>query len=715
MQDNYESLWFSKVLQFCAMPLEQNGLVVEYHDILKGLPPIKDRIDVLGVVIKELNFVNKQQSEDYLDWVLELLDAGKKIAFMGSIPSEDLKSSRPYLKKISQFWDQLGLMNNGWENQSARIQFPLKDPILINFERDYIDIKPGYLIIQPTTRQVTPHLIARESNNPKSDSYLIFTGPKASFVAEGYGIYNPFIENIENRKWYINPFLFFKLAFDTKELPKPDTTTLAGRRIYYSHIDGDGWNSISLIDEYQKQRAITADVILKEVIAPNPSLPVTVGTVVADLNPAWAGIPQAITTAKAIYKLEHVDMGSHTYSHPFDWHFFEHYNPKSEESFFEDYKFGVWTDNHPSKKKETNQKKDQVLESEFSYPKEISRGYQIPRAYANEPFNLNLEIQGSLDFINKLAPNKEKKAQLFQWSGDCLPFEAALKAVRLAGAVNINGGDTRFDNEYNSYSWVRPRGMNVGKELQIFSSMANENLYTDLWSRNFYGFNKLPNTIKNTNTPVRTNPINLYYHTYSGEKLASLLALQQNIEFIKSQEIIPITTTDYVRIVHGFYSAQIIPKGSNIWQIAQRGALQTIRFDNATFRGINFSKSHGVIGQRHFQGSLYAYLDQQVENPLIAVKDIEEAYREPIEETPYLIDSCWTVENLKKEGNKRWSFHSHGYGDGEMQWNVPVNGVYKIQWGNESLTTKSQEHLLKYTISEKAIEPLTITIELINQ
>jgi len=29
-------------------------------------------------------------------------------------------------------------------------------------------------------------------------------------------------------------------------VPKPDTTTLAGRRIYYSHIDGDGWKELTI-------------------------------------------------------------------------------------------------------------------------------------------------------------------------------------------------------------------------------------------------------------------------------------------------------------------------------------------------------------------------------------------------------------------------------------------------------------------------------------
>ena len=65
-------------------------------------------------------------------------------------------------------------------------------------------------------------------------------------------------------------------AFATDDLPKPDTTTLAGRRIYYSHIDGDGWRNVSLADEYAGHQVISARVILEEAIRPFPDLPVTV-------------------------------------------------------------------------------------------------------------------------------------------------------------------------------------------------------------------------------------------------------------------------------------------------------------------------------------------------------------------------------------------------------------------------------------------------------
>ena len=118
-----------------------------------------------------------------------------------------------------------------------------------------------------------------------------------------------------------------------------------------------------------------------------------------------------------------------------------------------------------------------------------------------------------------------KPVAVLQWSGDTSPYEAAVAAVREAGIVNINGGDTRFDSDYRSYGYVAPTGIPVGRERQIYASMSNENTYTYLWSARFFGYRHLLQTIDRTDLPIRVKPINVYYHTYSAEKIASLNAL----------------------------------------------------------------------------------------------------------------------------------------------------------------------------------------------
>lgn len=714
---SYEDLWFSKVLQYAGMPIEQQGIVVEYQNALNGFPSIKDRSDILGALVWDLYNLTPKQAEEYLNWALETIESGKKLVLMETLPGDDITPTKEQLNAIDRFWTKMGVHYEGWENQTVKAQFINKDPLLTDFERSYIDMNLGYPIMKVISDDVSCHLTARENYDEDSESCLIFISPIGSYVASDFALYKNFYIDRDYLKWYINPFLFFQEAFNSSKLPKPDTTTIAGRRIYYSHIDGDGWNSLSEVEKYRNEGLITAEVILREIIEPHPELPVTVGAVMADLDPDWAGIEAARTTAKKLYSLEHVEMSSHTYSHPFIWGFFENYTPQSEKPYLKNYKYGAWNQNSFADKllsdvEKVDGEKNKLLESSYVYPEGMNQKYMIPRAYANQPFNLNLEIEGSLNYINKFSPNEVKKARLIQWSGNCLPFELAIKEVRLAGALNINGGDTRFDNEFSSYGWVRPLGMNVGKELQIFSSMANENLYTDLWSRTFFGFKKLKNTIRNTGSPIRLKPINLYYHTYSGEKLASLLALKDNIQYIKKQKITPLKAAEFVEIVQGFYSAQIFQIEENSWKITNRGALQTIRFENATYKMVDFNKSTGIIGQRHFQGNLYVYLDKAIEAPIIAIAEMNESYREPIAKTPYLIESRWVIDSLAKEEQKRWSFNARGYGNGEMSWSVPIEGNYQIVTPANKIKAKSSNHLLNFVIEEKALKGMKITIEL---
>src|SRR6185437_3403154 len=125
-------------------------------------------------------------------------------------------------------------------------------------------------------------------------------------------------------------------------------------------------------------------------------------------------------------------------------------------------------------------------------------------------------------------------------------------------------------------------------------------------------------TLKNSETPIRLEPIAIYYHIYSGEKDASLKAVISNIEYARKQDIAPIVVSRYTRIAEGFYNTVLTPLAPDTWRVDKRGALETIRFDHHSLQSVDFTRSRGVIGQRYRQGSLYVYLDAAVDQPIIA-------------------------------------------------------------------------------------------------
>ncbi len=72
---------------------------------------------------------------------------------------------------------------------------------------------------------------------------------------------------------------------------------------------------------------------MEEAIKAYPDLPVTVGPIAADLDEDWSGDTQAQVVARELFELPQVEMAHHTFSHPFQWGFFEDYSQNREASF----------------------------------------------------------------------------------------------------------------------------------------------------------------------------------------------------------------------------------------------------------------------------------------------------------------------------------------------------------------------------------------------
>ena len=443
-----------------------------------------------------------------------------------------------------------------------------------------------------------------------------------------------------------------------------------------------------------------------------PDLPVTVTAIAADLDEKWVARKESGDIARKLFALPHVEVGSHTYSHPFDWDFFAEGDAEKEIPFLQFFPGTTW------KSGELYGWFREKLHEERKYDPaklvdKLKSDYRTPRAFAKEPFDIEKEITGSIAKVNEFAP-AEKKAKIVMWSGNTSPFEKALELTEQAGFRNINGGDARFDKEFPSLAFVSPLGRKVGKFQQIYASNSNENTYTDLWTGRFHGFGFLVRTIENTESPIRLKPFNVYYHMYSGEKQAALNALLNNLNFARSKKIAPIETSLFSDIVNGFFTTKIIPLGKKRWKIKDRGALQTIRFDQSALEQVDFEKSKGIVGQKHYQGSLYVYLDQSVKTPIIQLKKLNEYWQEPNSEFPYLIDSRWLIWDVKRDP-KKVEFTAQGFGVGEMFWQIPYGASrVEVKRGKKLLLNRKfqqpEGEASRFEFPVDAIKPVTVTI-----
>jgi hypothetical protein len=215
--------------------------------------------------------------------------------------------------------------------------------------------------------------------------------------------------------------------------------------------------------------------------------------------------------------------------------------------------------------------------------------------------------------------------------------------------------------------------------------------------------------------PVRIKPKNLYYHMYSGERQASLRSLLSNLKAAEAEPIVPIATSEFARVALGFFSAEFVDLGDRRWKIGNRGRLATLRFDRAIDQRVDFERSSGILGQNHFQGSLYVALDPAVAEPIVALTANPRTDVAPPASRAYLVESRWLIEALEVEG-AAFSFRARGFGAGEMTWHVPAAGRYEVvaDDGERSLTTfvdVGEDGQLPLTIGTRRFAPAAVTVK----
>ncbi|MBI4404447.1 MAG: hypothetical protein HY537_09815, partial [Deltaproteobacteria bacterium] len=380
-------------------------------------------------------------------------------------------------------------------------------------------------------------------------SSAVFLSPKISVAYGNYGLYS---DPSEGRKqWHINPFVFFRKSFSIDpNVPVPDVAVLNGRRIFFSHIDGDAFHSIS----QKNVERYCSELIRTEILERYSTLPFGVSVIVAEVDERERGNRRLQEVARQIFALPNVEIASHTYYHPLEW--------------------GT---------------------GKLSYS-------------MNKAIDEQREVVESVRYIrDNLAGNKLVKA--VYWSGDCMPSEGALKLARMSAVHTINGGDGRFDSEFPSLAYLSPLGRPVGSEFQVFSANANDNLYTHGWTGPYFGFRHAIQTFERTKHPI-LKPINPYFHFFAGENDTGIKSVQAVLDWSITQPISPVFPSTYIESVFGFRNAIIEKVGRLHYRITGARGLRTLRFDSIDWIP-DLERCRGLIGFSVLDGKLYVYLSNQ--------------------------------------------------------------------------------------------------------
>lgn len=342
--------------------------------------------------------------------------------------------------------------------------------------------------------------------------------------------------------WILDPFQFFRTALRLPDVPAYDYTTASGRRLLFALIDGDGFSSLSWIDAFYDQPA--AEVILNQVLE-RYRLPVTASVIASGFvdhgryPPAEVAMLRPI--ARRIFSLPWVEIGSHTYSHPFDWPALErdpelsaglHMKPGADAAAVR------MSGDNPALKYGVN----------LAVP-----GYRFSRA---------MEVTGSADIINRLLAPAGKRVSVIQWSGDSNPDAEALGIAYRDGLQNINGINSTITHLNPSLTNVAPLGVWKDPYFQVYSPIADEDQYTHGWQAPYCGYDQAIQTLQMTGRPRRLTAMEIYYHYYSGARACGLKGLLQVYRWADRQSATPVFASTYSRIAVAFESAGLASEGS---------------------------------------------------------------------------------------------------------------------------------------------------------
>ena len=587
--------------EYGALPLEYLGYIQRLYRIEKKLPDLQKLSQYKAVVIWLRN--NYPKPKKLLKWISAVRKMGLKIAIVGNFgfaaKKDDLKSLGIYLHQ-----------NDTMLKQSINIQDPM-----IGYEI-MPSMKYNSQIIE--CKNCKPLLQYQYPNNTAST-------PAAITSWGGYIVQEAYIAEIDKENiWVTNPFAFFKQTLRLEKLPVADPTTENGKRLLFSHIDGDG-----IMNRVEgKFGKYSGDAILNHILKKYP-LPISVSVIGAEIDPhgLYPKIsPELIKIAKQIFALPNVEPASHTFTHTFFW----------------------------------GKIKNGTLDAKYRLK---------PKGYK---YSLKRELKTTLDNINTkyTKPDKQPKAHTIFWSGDCAPRVNALDFVYKHHILAINGGDTTIQNSSPWLSLVAPFGIRRGDYYQIYTGEQNENVFTNDWLGPFWGFKRVVQTFKLTNSPRRLKPIDIYFHLYSGSKQASLEALKYVFNWAMKQDTMPIFTSEYILKVMDMYAVSVAHE-KNRWLFSGMHNLKTIRFEdyNGTF---NLAASKNIAGFSHFENHTYVSL---------GTKDtalIQTANKPITDNGAYMLEANAKLINFQ-ETNTTKSYTFQGYMPLHITAHVPLNCTASVK------------------------------------
>lgn len=575
---------FVLVHRMAAVPLEHLGYAVDYADA-RGELPAGDLAARYAGVVTWFTDDELAHADRYQAWLARQLDAGVRVAVLGQL---GFPASRDMLARL------------GLDASPGRLEAPVavasKDAV-VGFEAPVVALArdvPAWSVHRGTV-----HLALRDPRGRAAA--VVFTTPWGGVALDPYVLEFGWRGRM---RWVLDPFAFLAEALDLPPIPAPDPTTESGARVMEVHIDGDGFASAAEIPGHP----LAGDVVMRDFLVKYP-VPTTVSIIEGETSPEGlyrALSPRLEAIARRIFALPSVEVASHSYSHPFDW-------------------LRAQGDNHIYDRGDPEDRTGDA-------PNLTIPGYK---------YSVEREVAGSIAYINRRLAPPDKPARAFLWSGSALPPEEAVKVAADLSLANMNGSSAEEPLDEPTLAQVPSLGRPMGPHLQAYAPAQNENVYTGLWRGPYYGFRRLIDTLRFTDSPRRLKPISIYYHFYSGTKPAAITALDEVYRWALAQETRPAWVSEVYRGVRDFHRATLARRLDGAWELRGLVSLRTVRLDRR-LGWPDLERSPDVVGVRELPQGRYVALAGGAQQTL-ALTDQAPAL-------PHLVSSNAGVVSWRRRG-----------------------------------------------------------------
>ncbi|MCF3651875.1 endo alpha-1,4 polygalactosaminidase [Synoicihabitans lomoniglobus] len=527
--------------------LEWLGYEVDYGKVEAGRALPQLGVETVAIILPRAWEYPESEESRVLDWLVAQRESGRRILIFGAVPFQDEAVRR-------RFFEVFGIGGSGrmiWPVRNLREV--VSDPAIMAGAEYQSRGRPIQIpdLQAPRDSHVMRSVVASTPTGEEVRLDALFATGWGGVALDPYLTFQrPDFQEL----WQFDLFAYLEAVLGRLPGPVPDATTREGRRMLMSHIDGDGFINRSEVEVGHSSAQVVRDHILTQY-----PIPITVSVVEAEVTGAVKGSsPEAARqferTARSIFALPNVQVASHSYSHPFMW-------------IANDRNAGLY--DRPN------------LELNVPYPN----------------MDLEREIAGSVDYINRTLAPPDKPVEVFLWSGNCRPPPTALRQVRELGLLAMNGGDTVISRRTPTLNGVAPRTMPWHDELQVFAPAQNENVYTNNWRGPFFGtFIHVIDTFERTESPRRLKPVDIYYHFYSGDYFASLRALETVHDWAMAQPLHAMKVSDYIRIAQDARAVRVYSNAEDSWALVGDGALRSYRVPAAWAPRIDLTASSGITG-----------------------------------------------------------------------------------------------------------------------